>query len=169
GGGVGGGYRRIGFSGELRTTAFSLADGSLISDTNQDLPTLPALHLGEASAALVYDNSVFGATSPIYGQRYRLEATPTFGSLNFTGVLGDYRRHFLLARPYTLAFRALHYGRYGRDSEDSRLFPLFLGDPGLVRGYDYNSFDESECRGDLSRGCPTFDRLLGSRLLVGSV
>src|SRR5262249_25583592 len=128
-----------------------------------------ALHLGEASAALVYDNSVFGATSPIYGQRYRLEATPTFGSLNFTGVLGDYRRHFLLARPYTLAFRALHYGRYGRDSEDSRLFPLFLGDPGLVRGYDYNSFDASECRGDLSRGCPTFDRLLGSRLLVGSV
>src|SRR5262249_25495413 len=75
---VRGGYRRIGFSEELRTTAFSLADGSLISDTNQDLPTLPALHLGEASAALVYDNSVFGATSPIYGQRYRLEATPTF-------------------------------------------------------------------------------------------
>src|SRR5262249_37683703 len=72
-------------------------------------------------------------------------------------------------RPYTLAFRVLHYGRYGRDSEDSRLFPLFLGDPGLVRGYDYNSFDASECRGDLSQGCPTFDRLLGSRVLVGSV
>ena len=48
-------------------------------------------------------------------------------------------------RPFTLAARLLHYGRYGSDAEDSRLQPLYLGWPGLVRGYTVGSFDASEC------------------------
>jgi len=63
----------------------------------------------------------------------------------------------------------LHYGRYGSGSEDSRLYPLFLGDPGLVRGYDYGSFSASECGTQADGSCPVFDRLLGSRLLVGNL
>ena len=87
-------------------------------------------------AALVYDTSNFGATSPVQGTRYRFEATPTFGSLQFTSLLGDYRRYFMPAPFYTIAARALHYGRYGAGGEDRRLFPLFIGYPTLVRGYD---------------------------------
>ena len=39
-------------------------------------------------------------------------------------------------RPYTFALRGLYYGRYGSGAEDQRLPTLYLGYPGLVRGYD---------------------------------
>ena len=63
----------------------------------------------------------------------------------------------------------MHYGRYGSDSEDPRLSPLFIGYPTLVRGYDVDSFTAADCRFDLSDGCPAFERLIGSRTLVGNV
>ena len=74
-------------------------------------------------------------------------------------------------RPFTLAARLLHYGRYGSDAEDSRLQPLFLGWPGLVRGYRVGSFGASECHPTAAdpNGCPAFDRLLGSRMVVGNL
>src|SRR5262249_34093185 len=53
--------------------------------------------------------------------------------------------------------------------EDRRLYPLFLGDPGLVRGYDTGSFSASECGVQADGSCPVFDRLLGSRLLIGNL
>ena len=67
------------------------------------------------------------------------------GTLNYGGVLADYRRYFMPVRPFTFAVRGMHYGRYGADAEDSRLPPLFLGYQGLVRGYDFGSFDANEC------------------------
>jgi outer membrane protein assembly factor BamA len=70
-------------------------------------------------------------------------------------------------RPVTVASRVLHYGRYGSGGEDPRLGSLFLGYPSLVRGYDSGSFSASEC--GTGGGCPVYDRLLGSRLLVGNV
>jgi outer membrane protein assembly factor BamA len=99
------------------------------------------------------------------GQRYRLELTQVAGSILYSGVLADYRRYFMPARPVTLAFRGLHYGRYGRDGEDGRLAPLYLGYPGLVRGYDVVSFDPSECV-VAAVSCTAFDQLVGSRLAV---
>jgi len=69
---------------------------------------------------------------------------------------------------YTIAVRGIHYGRYGSGAEDQRLFPLFLGYPNLVRGYDVYTFDPSECPANTS-SCPAFDRLLGSRVFVGNV
>lgn len=165
------GYSNISFSQELQTVAFDAATGEQVLNNKDNLPAGSALHLGVASAALVYDNSFFGATAPILGQRYRLEVTPTVGSLSYVGVLADYRKYFMPVRPFTLAARVLHYGRYGSGGEDGRLQPLFLGDPGLVRGYTFGSFDASECHPLPSDpgGCPVFDRLLGSRLAVTSL
>jgi outer membrane protein assembly factor BamA len=108
----------------------------------------------------VFDNSVFGGTSPVLGQRYRFSVEPVLGSLNFTEILGDYRRYVPLMRPLTIAGRVLHFGRYGSDGEDARLTPLFVGYPSLVRGYDLNSFATEE---------PIFDQLLGSKLAVANV
>jgi hypothetical protein len=164
------GVSNISFDRELRTQGFSLATGEQILDDKQDLPSPSSLSMGVGSLALVYDNSFFGATSPILGQRYRFEVSPTVGSLNFVGVLGDYRRYFMPARPFTFATRLLHYGRYASDGEDPRLQPLFLGQPGLVRGYSYGSFSGSECNppaGDPG-ACPVFDQLVGSRIAVAS-
>jgi Tol biopolymer transport system component len=165
------GYTNISFSNELRTQAFSLVTGDVLLDEKQDLPSGKALSFGVGSAALVYDNSFFGATSPILGQRYRLELSPTTGSFGYLGVLADYRKYFMPVRPFTFAARLLHYGRYGKGGEDSRLQPLYLGYPGLVRGYNFGSFDASECQpgpGDDPNSCPVFDQLLGSRIVVGN-
>ena len=95
-----------------------------------------------------YDTSNFGATSPVQGQRYRLEASPTFGSINFTSLLADYRRYFMPVSFYTIAARVMHYGRYGSGGEDPRLFPLFIGYPNLVRGYDVELVRRGRLRAD---------------------
>jgi Tol biopolymer transport system component len=168
---LGAGFSHISFDNELRTFAVSAVTGETVIDETEDLPPGDPLALGSGTAALVFDNALFGATAPILGQRYRLEVDPTFGSLNFVGVLADYRRYFLPVRPFTVAARILHYGRYGSGGEDQRLQPLFLGSTGLVRGYDFNSFDVTECHpaaGD-PNSCPVFDQLLGSRLLIGNL
>jgi Tol biopolymer transport system component len=162
------GGRRLWFDRELRTRVFSYNTGQFLGERVESFDAPTALNLAEAAAALVYDQSVFGPTSPITGQRYRFEVTPTAGSLNFTSLSLDFRRYFSPLRPFTLAVRGLHLGRYGTDAEDPRLSTLFIGYPSLVRGYDVGSFDASDCGIVPETGCDVFDDLLGSRLLVGN-
>jgi hypothetical protein len=163
-----GGVRRIGFAAEVETQFFSPITGDLLAEEREDLPHPDAINLAESSAALVYDSSIFGATSPLVGRRYRFEYAQMAGTLTYSGLLADYRRYFMPARPFTLAVRGLHYGRYGADSEDARLMPLFIGYQGLVRGYDYGSFDAIECESLELTTCEAFDRLNGSRVAVAS-
>jgi Tol biopolymer transport system component len=159
------GYNYIDFGQELDTYIYSLIDGTLLSRDNQNLPAPDSLHFASASAALVYDSSFFGAASPILGQRYRLEVSPLAGSFFYYTVLADYRRYFMPVRPFTLAFRVLHYGRYGSGAEDSRFFPLFIGYQDLIRGYNTSSFSASECG---TGACEVFDRLFGSKIVVAN-
>ena len=164
------GATRVSFDRRTETTVSSLITGNVLSDNVSNTKTLaPALNLANASAAFVYDTSAFGATSPISGQRYRLEASPTFGALTFTNVLVDYRRYLMPAPFYTIAARVVHDGRYGSGGEDQRLFPMYIGYPALVRGYDINTFGPSDCVPSVVSQCPAFDRLLGSRMLVGNL
>jgi hypothetical protein len=162
------GARRISFDQDIETQFFSPISGNVIHETTEELPRPDPVNLGEGSVALVYDTSLFGATSPILGQRYRLEYTQVGGSLMYGGALADYRAYFMPARPFTFAIRGMHYGRYGRDGEDSRLAPLYVGYPGLVRGYEVGSFDARECVGDTVSSCPAFDQLVGSRIAIAS-
>jgi hypothetical protein len=159
------GARQIAFDQDLETRVFSLVSGSEIGRTVEELPRPDSLMLGEAGTALVYDSSLMGATGPILGQRYRLEYTQVGGSLLYSGVLADFRRYFMPARPFTIALRGLHYGRYGADGEDPRLAPMYIGYPGLVRGYEVNSFDANECVVNAT-SCAAFDQLVGSRIAV---
>jgi Tol biopolymer transport system component len=161
------GVSQISFSHEIRTTTFDPSSGSVIDDRTDKLPAPGSLTLFSTTAALVHDNSFFGATGPILGDRWRIEADPTWGTLQFVTALADYRKYIMPARPFTLAGRILHVGRYGRNSEDSRMYPLFIGYPSLVRGYDIGSFNASEC-GNNANACPVFDQLIGSRLLVAN-
>ncbi len=163
------GGTHISFDRELQTRGFSLITGEQVIEDEEDLEAGESLTLGIGSAALVYDNSFFGATGPIAGQRYRFEVSPTVGSIDYVGVLGDFRRYFMPARPFTLATRLVHFGRYGSGGEDQRLQPLFLGYS--VRGYRFGSFNVRECNAPASapNSCPVFDQLLGSRVLVGNV
>ncbi|MDH3290685.1 MAG: peptidase S9 [Gemmatimonadota bacterium] len=143
--------------------------GQLVIDSTTSLPAPDAINLAQTSVALVYDNSLWGVASPLLGQRYRLEVGANVGTIDFFDAVADYRKYFMPARPFTVAARLMHFGRYGRDAEDSnRLQPLFLGYDGLVRGYDYGSFDFfEECNDDGT--CPNYTNLLGSKMLVGNL
>ncbi|HVG71567.1 MAG TPA: hypothetical protein VM819_11685 [Vicinamibacterales bacterium] len=165
-----GGVRRVSFDAEVENFFYSFQTGQFLGRTKEELDRPDSLNLGEGSAALVYDSSVFGATSPIVGQRYRLEYSQSGGSLMYSGALLDYRK-YLMARPFTLAMRGMHYGRYGRDSEDTRLSQLYVGFPNLIRGYDQGSFTAEECGEALvvDGTCPVFDQLVGSRLVVANL
>jgi outer membrane protein assembly factor BamA len=70
---------------------------------------------------------------------------------------------------YTVAARLVHYGRYGSGGQDRRLYPMYIGYPTLVRGYDVGTIDASECVADATSSCPIFDRLIGSRMLVANL
>ncbi len=161
-----GGFRNISFDAESETNFFSPVTGEFLGRQEEDLDHPDALNLGVASTALVYDQAIFGGTSPVMGQRYRFQLEQVAGNLNYTSVLVDFRRYFMFLRPLTLAGRFMHYGRYGGDSEDDRLQDLYLGYSSLIRGYSYGSFDAVECGTVQDNSCPVFDQLFGSRLGV---
>ncbi|HEY3222012.1 MAG TPA: BamA/TamA family outer membrane protein [Gemmatimonadales bacterium] len=163
------GVQQTTYQHELRTTAFlNPFTGQVLYDRKQDIPWFSPLALATGSAALVHDNSFYGATSPILGSRWRVEADPTFGNLKFVTLLGDYRKYVMPMRPFTLAARVLHVGRYGPDAENDRFYPLFIGYQSLVRGYDYNSISFNECGSSGGNTCPVLEQLFGSRILVAN-
>jgi len=164
-----GGASQISFDQIVTTLSYSRFTGAVFEDSTETTPSGESLSLGTSSAAYVFDTSIFGATSPVQGQRSRFEVSPTFGTLNFTGVLADYRRYFMPGNFYTFAVRAMHYGRYGSGAGDPRIFPLYIGYPWLVRGYDVGSFDADECVATNTSSCAAIDRLVGSRMLIGNV
>jgi Tol biopolymer transport system component len=83
--------------------------------------------------AYVVDNSSFGIASPMNGARRRVQIDRTIGDVVYTGTLLDFRRYFFI-KPISLAFKAYYYGRHG--SKLNRLYPIYLGYPWVMRGYD---------------------------------
>ena len=155
---------RVGYSLQVQSVLYD-AFGNPINQQVRSEPSFAPVYYAAGSMAYVGDNSYSAFTNPIQGGRYRYEVAPTYGTLTYTSLLADHRKYFF-ARPFTLAFRGLHYGRYGRSSEDStHMYPLFLGEEQIMRGYSVGSFDLAECG---RTSCPVFDRLLGSRIAVVS-
>jgi len=169
-------FMNIGYSYEARDRIFNPITFEQIDQRETDLAAPPDLNLFQASVALVYDNSLFGVTSPMLGQRYRIEVGGTYNDLDYaTGIL-DYRKYLMPARPLTVAFRLLHNGRYGPDADTLTLSPFYLGYDGIVRGYDFSSSDFAECvaAGGLTGSedvftCTAFDNLYGSKMLLANL
>lgn len=103
------------------------------------------------------------------GSRYRLQAGVSAGGANDATLLADYRRYLPLTGPFSLAGRAMHYGRYGADAEDPRVQELFIGYPHLVRGYDGDWFASGDCGTSSIAGCRSRGHVFGSRLAVASL
>jgi len=178
-----GGFQGIDFYNEVRTSILSLS-GAEVSRENEELPSPGSLNMGTAAAALVYDNTIFGGTGPMLGQRYRLEVSPRVGDLNYVNALVDFRRYIMPVRPTTFAFRILHFGRYGSDSEatwgdiDSDPVPgyenqrvlsdLYLGYPSIIRGYNDGSFSAQECVASAVSQCDVYNNLFGTRILTAN-
>lgn len=159
-----GGMRQAAYHQEVRTQVSSVATGRVLDQqrvaASGGVPTMVA----EVGGAVVGDTTVFGPTGPLLGSRYRFEIAPAIGSLTYTRVLADYRRYVMPVRPFSLAMRLLHSGRYGGDGDDPRLLSSFLGSRYFVRGH---GLDVRRCQPDPERPCG--DELLGSRLLVANL
>jgi len=167
---VSGGVRALTFSREMQTRVYDSITGDLITSQEIVKEHEPTLYLNENNVAIVRDTSYFGATSPVYGGRTRIEAGQSLGTLRYASLLADYRRYFMPKRPITIAVRGMHFGRYGRDSEDVRLVDLYLGYPELVRGYAVGSFDARDCNDRTAGGeCTIYNNLRGSRVAVANI
>jgi Tol biopolymer transport system component len=174
-------FRRL----ELGLHAFNVSDDILElsnfydsqnrSYQGSDANTLdgPNVTYFQPTLALVNDRTRFAWVGPFVGTRSRFEIAPAFGGWRFTTGVVDYRR-YLFARPFTLAFRTMMVGRFGKDATE---FPLFVGNTDLIRGYTSGSLRDNECGGSLSgapigtflTGCPALDQMIGSKIAVGNV
>jgi len=139
--------------------------GFMIGQDRERLEAPPGFNLQRIGISYVGDNSYFGMASPIRGQRFRFGIEQVFGSANMTNITADFRQYFQL-RPFTLAFRTTHFGRYGSGADNQNIFnPLYLGFPGFVRGLDYSSLQRLQ-GGSLVQDESIFDFLLGSKVLL---
>lgn len=160
------GVRHTRYRQSVISTVRSLETGRLIDrETTHGMQGAPAT-VGEFGAAFVNDTATFGPAGPIVGARSRFEITGTAGELTAARLLVDYRRYLMPVKPYTIAARALHLGYYGRDADDPRLLPAFLGSRQFVRGYGWSAL---RCPRDENGDCGAYEDLLGSRLLVGNL
>ncbi|TVR38050.1 MAG: tolB protein precursor [Bacteroidia bacterium] len=139
--------------------------GFRVGEDRERLDAPDGFNLQRVNLAYVGDNSFFGMASPMAGFRYRLSGERMFGEINMYNVVADYR-HYLRRHPFTFAFRGIHYGRYGKNADNSLFYPLYLGYPGFVRGYDYTTLRQIEQTFD---DAFTFEQLLGSRVMLGGL
>lgn len=165
---LGGGVRHITSARLLHSRVFSSASRRLIRQVESKTSGGQDVTLAETRTALIHDSAVWGPASPLLGTRSRVEFSPSLGGLSFASVLVDYRRYLMPVRPFTLATRFQYAARYGRDANDARLEPLFIGYRNLVRGYDFSSL-VGGCTSTVPNECDVVDRLTGSRSLIANV
>lgn len=115
-----------------------------------------AFTIQQVNTSFVGDNAVFGIAAPLQGYRYRVGAEQYFGDYNFTAYTFDVRKYNRY-QPVTIAARAYTYMRAGK--HENALYPLFLGYPHLIRGYESSSFRNSTGRFN-------FNSLMGTRIAV---
>ena len=123
----------------------------------------------QPSIALVFDNSVSLWVGPLMGRRSRFEYAPAVGEVGFHQILADYRRYDHLLGPFTLATRAMFYGRFGRSEQD---FRISIANPDFLRGYTVGSLQRNECTTDPGgpvTGCGALDQVIGTRFGVFNV
>ncbi len=166
------GFTRYGFDLE-QETYHTDPFGRIVGFERQGLPSRDPLNLASASIAFVGDNSHSAFVGPVRGGRFRVQAETSHGTVGFRSLTLDYRRYFNDGGPLTVAARGLHLGRYGniRALDDQKFGTYFLGFETLIRGYAFDSFNQSrECTVSLTgSSCPEIDRLFGHRLGVVNV
>jgi Tol biopolymer transport system component len=138
-----------------------IANSAFNADTLNKGTQLVPFTLYQINTSLIGDNSFFGVAAPLSGYRYRIEAEYNVGTYKFFDPTIDLRG-YLRAAPVTFAARLYGYGRFGNASG---LYPLYVGYPFLIRGYEAQTFYNSNSKP--SNGF-TIDQLSGSRIAVAS-
>lgn len=94
--------------------------------------------LQRVNLAYVVDNSVFGLASPMDGTRQRIQVELVGGCVEYLGTLFDFRKYFY-KKPFSFAMRGYYYGRHSKE-DLNKIYPLYLGYPWYIRGYDNSAF-----------------------------
>jgi WD40 repeat protein len=139
-------------------------NGYLVDEDRDKLPAPKDFHFFQVNAAYVIDNSFFGIASPMRGQRARYQYEQYIDGINIYTTLIDHR-FYKYIKPVALAYRVMHYARYGSDAESNKLSPLFVGYPTLVRGYDAYSFYRHQ---DIDSTNLSIDQLIGTRMIISN-
>jgi Tol biopolymer transport system component len=147
---------------------FDPLSGLYTRDPELDKVGLSSANFLQPSVAIVDDNTFFGFVGPWFGHRARFEIAQTIGGWDYTQITADYRRYDKIVGPFTLATRALYFGRTGQDADR---FSIFLGYPELIRGYTSGSFRNNECltspfAQSSNTGCAELDQLVGTSIGV---
>ncbi len=123
----------------------------------------PGFLIANNDLAYVFDNSSFGIASPMKGFRSRIQVSKTYGNYNFYGALIDLRK-YIYKKPFCFAMRGYYNGRFGNDINNT-LYPLYIGYPWFVRGYDriYSADGLSQNSGNI-----TPNQLQGSQMIVAN-
>jgi Tol biopolymer transport system component len=160
------GVDAIGFQSDVTTSLYSATTGRLLEESRERGTAAAPATLLQTDAALIFDTAVHGPTSPVMGQRYRFAVAPTFGDLNLLTVVADYRRYVMPVRPFTLAVRVQHVGRYGSDADDPRLLPFVWIVQDVVRGYSGRALPAPGCA--VGRETCEVKDVAGTRQLVAA-
>ncbi len=131
-------YAHYGFRIDSINTYYSLG-GARLGENKQKIDAPDSYNIGRAYIAFVGDNSFNGITSPLSGYRYRFQIDKMFSQLHNWDILIDFRKYFY-TKPFSFAFRTLHYGRYFGNTD--MLYPLFIGNNYYIRGYTYDAFNK---------------------------
>lgn len=159
---VGGGFTYYNYVLERYNNYY--VNGYLVDEDREKLPAPKDFHFLQLNAAYVIDNSFFGIASPMRGQRARYQYEQYFDGINIYTTLIDHR-FYKHVKPVAFAYRAMHYARYGSDAESSKLSPLFVGYPTLVRGYDAYSFYRYQ---DIDSTSLSIEQLIGTRMIISN-
>ena len=141
--------------------------GFPVAYSKEKMPAPDGNNYQKIDLAYVTDNSYFGMTAPMRGQRARYQVEKYFGAVNFFTGLLDYRQYFFI-NPATFAFRFYHYGRYGSGSETDLVSPIYLGYPWLIRGYENLSFYGNWGDNTVGFTSLNYSHLSGSRIAVAN-
>ena len=118
------------------------------------------------SVAYVFDNALVGYNGPLSGRRTRIALSPVFGGLSFWEGSIDYRRYDPILFGF-LTF-ATRFNAVIRKGADEARFPMYIGRPWSVRGYDRENAFSSGCIPELGgqlASCSS-SKLIGSRVAL---
>jgi Tol biopolymer transport system component len=133
-------------------------------DYKRNIPAPSGFNISQVSLAYNMDNSYMGIASPLRGQRLRISGEQYFGEVQFPAFMVNYCR-YLFIKPITIAARAFHYGRYGNIKDSSVFYPMYIGYPWFVRGYDNFFWDTKSAIDQETR----VNQLYGNRIAVGNI
>ena len=138
--------------------ASALRDGAV---TNGSVFSILAPSIG-----YVFDNALVGYNGPLSGRRTRIAISPVFGGLQYWEGSVDYRRYDPILFGF-LTF-ATRFNSVIRKGSDEAAFPMYIGRPWSVRGYDRENAFSSGCLPELGGNLSSCSasKLIGSRVAL---